>query len=67
MCQLQHSPMFPAEHVIIIAGDNRVPFLTVLEAASPLNGAMDNFKQNKSTLAEPGSSHDTILIKYFIQ
>ncbi len=51
-----------AEQVIATAGDNRVPLPAVLEATSPLNGAMDNFDRNESTLAGTGSSHDTILI-----
>ena len=40
-----------AERIISIAGDNRVPLPPVLEATSPLNGAMDNFDRNESTLA----------------
>ncbi len=32
-----------AEHIIHMVGDNRVPLPPVLEATSPLNGAMDNF------------------------
>ncbi len=53
-----------AEQVIATAGDNRVPLPAVLEATSPLNGAMDNFDLNESTLAGTGSSHDTILILF---
>ena len=53
-----------AEQVIAIAGDNRVPLPRVLEATSPLNGALDNFDHNESTLAGTGSSHDTILILF---
>ena len=53
-----------AEQVITTAGDNRVPLPAVLEATSPLNGAMDNFDRNESTLAGTGSSHDTILILF---
>ncbi len=45
-----------------MAGDNRVPLPPVLEATSPLNGAMDNFDWNESTLAGTGSTHDTILV-----
>lgn len=53
-----------AEQVITTAGNNRVPIPAVLEATSPLNGAMDNFDRNESTLAGTGSSHDTILILF---
>jgi hypothetical protein len=52
-----------AERIITTAGDNRVPLPTVLEATSPLNGAMDNFDRNESTLAGTGSTHDTILFQ----
>jgi hypothetical protein len=41
-----------------------VPLPAVLEATSPLNGAMDNFDCNKSTLAGTGSTHDTILVLF---
>ena len=51
-----------AERIITTAGDNRVP--AVLEASSPLNGAMDNFDRNESTLAGTGSTHDTILLLF---
>ena len=53
-----------AEEIISIAGDNRVPLPPVLEATSPLNGAMDNFDRNESTLAGTGSTHDTILVLF---
>ncbi len=53
-----------AEQVITTAGNNRVPLPAVLEATSPLNGAMHNFDRNESTLAGTGSSHDTILILF---
>ena len=53
-----------AEQVISTAGNNRVPLPAVLEATSPLNGAVDNFDRNESTLAGTGSSHDTILILF---
>ena len=53
-----------AERIINIAGDNRVPLPAVLEATSPLNGAMDNFDRNESTLAGTGSTHDTILVLF---
>ena len=51
-----------AERIITTAGNNRVPLPAVLEATSPLNGAMDNFDHNESTLAGTGSTHDTILV-----
>lgn len=51
-----------AEKVITTTGDNRVPLPCVLEARSPLNGALDNFDRNESTLAGTGSTHDTILV-----
>ena len=51
-----------AERIINTAGDNRVPLPAVLEATSPLNGAMDNFHRNESTLAVTGSTHDAILV-----
>ena len=50
-----------AERIIEMAGNNRVPLPRVLETTSPLNGAMDNFDRNESTLAGTGSTHDTIL------
>ena len=53
-----------AEQIITTAGDNRVPLPAILEKTSPLNGAMDNFDRNESTLAGTGSSHDTILILF---
>ena len=53
-----------AERIISIAGDNRVPLPSVLEATSPLNGAMDNFDRNESTLAGTGSTHDIILVLF---
>ena len=53
-----------AERIITTAGDNRVPLPAVLEATSPLNGAMDNFDRNESTLAGTGSTHDTILVLF---
>ena len=52
------------ECIISIAGDNRAPLPPVLEATSPLNGAMDNFDRNESTLAGTGSMHDTILVLF---
>ena len=51
-----------AERIITTAGNNRVPLPAVLEATSPLNGALDNFDHNESTLAGTGSTHDTILV-----
>jgi hypothetical protein len=53
-----------AERIIATAGNNRVPLPPILEAASPLNGAMDNFDRNESTLAGTGSTHDTILVLF---
>ena len=53
-----------AERIITAAGDNRVPLPAVLEATSPINGAMDNFDRNESTLAGTGSTHDTILVLF---
>ena len=53
-----------AERIITTAGDNRVPLPAVLEATSPLNGAMDNFDRNESTLAGTGSTHDPILVLF---
>ena len=53
-----------AERIIETAGNNRVPLPHVLEATSPLNGAMDNFDRNESTLAGTGSTHDTILVLF---
>ena len=53
-----------AEQIIATANDNRVPIPPVLEATSPLNGAMDNFDRNESTLAGTASSHDTILVLF---
>ena len=53
-----------AEQIIATAGDNRVPLPRVFEATSPLNGALDNFDRNESTLAGTGSSHDTILVLF---
>ena len=53
-----------AERIITTAGDNRVPLPAVLEATSPLNGAMHNFNRNESTLAGTGSTHDTILVLF---
>ena len=53
-----------AERIINTAGENRVPLPPVLEATSPLNGAMDNFDRNESTLAGTGSTHDTILVLF---
>ena len=53
-----------AEQIITAADDNRVPLPAVLEATSPINGAMDNFDQNESTLAGTGSTHDTILVLF---
>ena len=47
-----------AEQIIATAGNSRVPIPAVLEASSPLNGAMDNFDRNESTLAGTGSTHD---------
>ena len=41
-----------------------MPLPAVLEATSPLNGAMDNFDCNESTLAGTGSTHDTILVLF---
>ena len=41
-----------------------MPLPPVLEATNPLNGAMDNFDRNKSTLAGTGSMHDTILVLF---
>ena len=53
-----------AERIIEMAGNNRVPLPCVLETTSPLNGAMDNFDRNESTLAGTGSTHDTILVLF---
>ena len=53
-----------AERIITSAGENRVPLPAVLETTSPLNGAMDNFDRNESTLAGTGSTHDTILVLF---
>ena len=53
-----------AEQIISTAGDNRIPLPPVLESSSPLNGAMDNFDRNESTLAGTGSTHDTILVLF---
>ena len=53
-----------AERIISTAGDNRLPLPNVLEATSPLNGALDNFDRNESTLAGTGSTHDTILVLF---
>ena len=53
-----------AERIIETAGNNRVPLPHVLETTSPLNGAMDNFDRNESTLAGTGSTHDTILVLF---
>ena len=53
-----------AERIITTAGNNRVPLPSVLEATSPLNGALDNFDRNESTLAGTGSTHDTILVLF---
>ena len=50
-----------AEQIVTTAGDNRVPHPPVFETTSPLNGAMDNFVCNESTLAGTGCTHDTIL------
>ena len=48
-----------AERIISI-----VPLPSVLEATSPLNGAMDSFDRNESTLAGTGSTHDIILVLF---
>ena len=53
-----------AELIITTAGDNRVPIPPAFEIASPLNGAMDNFDRNESTLAGTGSTHNTILVLF---
>ena len=53
-----------SEQIIATAGNSRVPIPAVLEASSPLNGAMDNFDRNESTLAGTGSTHDTILVLF---
>ena len=53
-----------AEQVIATAGASRVPLPRVFEATSPLNGALDNFDHNESTLGETGSSHDTVLVLF---
>ena len=50
--------------MIATAGANRVPFPRVFEATSPLNGALDNFDRNESTLGGTGSSHDTKLVLF---
>ena len=52
-----------AEQVITTAGNNRVPLPAVLEATTPLNGAMDNFDRNEGTLAGRGSHHSYSLPK----
>ena len=52
------------EQIISTAGDNRIPLPPVLEPSSPLNGAIDNFDRNESTLAGTGSTHDTILVLF---
>ena len=53
-----------AEQVVATAGANRVPHPRVFEATSPLNGELDNFDRNESTLARIGSSHNTILVLF---
>lgn len=53
-----------AEQVIATAGNNRVPLPPIFEGRSPLNGALDNFDRNESTLAGKGSTHDTILVLF---
>ena len=53
-----------AEQIIEVAGNNRVPLPHILEATSPLDGAMDNFDCNKSTLAGTESTHNTILVLF---
>ena len=53
-----------AEQIIATAGNNKVPLPTVLEETSPLNGALDNFDHNESTLAGTGSTHGTILVLF---
>ncbi len=53
-----------AEQIVTTSNDHRVPIPPVLEATSPLNGAMDNFDRNENTLAGIGSTHDTILVLF---
>ena len=53
-----------AEQIITTTNDSRVPIPPVLEATSPLNGAMDNFDRNENTLAGTASTHDTILVLF---
>ena len=53
-----------AEQIIRTTNDNRVQIPPVLEATSPLNGAMDNFDRNENTLAGTVSTHDTILVLF---
>jgi len=52
------------ELIWTLLGNNRVPIPAVLESSTPLNGAMDNFDRNESTLAGTGSTHDTILVLF---
>jgi len=51
-----------AEQIIATAGNNQVPLPPVYEGKSPLNGALENFDRNESTLAGTGCTHDTILV-----
>ena len=53
-----------AEQIISTAVDNRIPLPPILGPSSPLNGAMDNFDCNESTLAGTGSTHDTVLVLF---
>ena len=53
-----------AERIIEMAGNNRVPLPRVLETTSSLNGAMENFDRNESTLAGTASTQDTILVLF---
>ena len=53
-----------AEQIIATAGDIRVPLPTVLEETSLMNGALDTFDHNESTLAGTGSTHDTVLVLF---
>ncbi len=43
------------EWIITTAGDSRVPLPAVLEATSPINGAMDNFDRNEAPWQEQAS------------
>ena len=48
---VRRSEVDVAEQVIVIACANRVPLPRAFEATSSLNGVLDNFVCNKSSLA----------------